>query len=327
MREVKYLSPTSIGLWKKDRTEFYLTYLADKRPPRIPQSCPMAIGAAFDAYIKSYLYGALIGSTKGTDFEFERLFENQVEVQNRDWAKKHGAHVFASYRSSGALADLLLELSAARDVQFEFKVENRVAHSACIDGVPLLGKPDIQFYTKAGERVVHDWKVNGYCGKGTTSPKKGYINLYETDGNKKGAHKEVVKLTTNGLTINGTHYMEEINEDWATQLAIYSWILGAPVGSKFVCMIDQIVAKNSGNEFPILKTAIHRNRVSDNYQEALYAQLVIIWTRIQKGPEYIFDDLSHEESAARCAVLDAHYKDVTENDDWFEGATRSHKNY
>ena len=59
MRQPEYLSPTSIGLWQKDRQEFYLYYLADHRPPRIAQNEPMAIGAAFDAYIKSYLHEML----------------------------------------------------------------------------------------------------------------------------------------------------------------------------------------------------------------------------------------------------------------------------
>ena len=56
MRMPEYLSPTSLNVWKRDQEQFYLQYLAEKRPPREPQTQPMAVGAAFDAYVKSYLY-------------------------------------------------------------------------------------------------------------------------------------------------------------------------------------------------------------------------------------------------------------------------------
>jgi hypothetical protein len=330
MRQPKYLSPTSISRWKKDRSEFYLSYLADHRPPRIPQNHPMSIGAAFDAYIKAYLHQRLFGVGADPRFKFSTIFEEQVEPQNRDWAKEHGGYVFAVYKKSGALANLMLELADADGpAQFEFTLEGRVAHSACVEGIPLLGKPDLKFVNKQGAFFVDDWKVNGYCSKSTTSPKKGYVRLFEGDGTQKGSHKDAHLMEIDGVIINIAHPLETVDIDWANQLCIYSWLLGAKVGSHFNVGIDQIVAKGSGTDFPILRIACHRNRISPEYQMLLHDEIAMIWNRIQQGPKYIFD-MSTDESEARCIVLDHFYRGYQEEHkdaDWFSEATRAHRNY
>ena len=329
MRKPKYLSPTSISKWKSDREEFYLSYLADHRPPRIPQNQPMSIGAAFDAYIKADLHSRLFGPGSDPRFDFTTLFEEQVEPQNRDWAKVHGAHVFSRYRETGALANLMLELADADGpAQFEFTLEGRVAHSACVEGIPLLGKPDLKFVNRNGRIFVDDWKVNGYCSASNTSPKKGYVRIF-TDAGKKPPHKDAHLMEVGGVLINIAHPLETIDIGWANQLAIYSWLLGAEVGSKFVVGIDQIVAKGSGSDYPILRIACHRNYISPEYQELLHDDIATIWNRIQAGPGQIFD-MEPEDSIGRCQVLDNYYKGYHENhkdSDWFESSTRQHKNY
>ena len=95
MRQLEYYSPTSLKTWKSDKREFYVRYLADTRPPRAKQTEPMAIGSAFDAYIKCYLAKCLWGSNaaKQRGFEFEKVFEEQVEEHNRDQARLHGSMV------------------------------------------------------------------------------------------------------------------------------------------------------------------------------------------------------------------------------------------
>lgn len=330
MRQPKYLSPTSISRWKKDREEFYLSYLADHRPPRIPQNRPMSIGAAFDAYIKAYLHQRLFGMGADPRFKFSTIFEEQVESQNRDWAKEHGAYVFAIYKKSGALANLMLELADANGpAQFEFTLEGRVAHSACVEGIPLLGKPDLKFVNANEQIFVDDWKVNGYCSERTTSPKKGYVRLFTEDG-QKGAHKDAHLMEIDGVLVNIAHPLEVVDIDWANQLCIYSWLLGAKVGSKFIVGIDQIVAKGSGTDFPILRIACHRNRISPDYQLLLHDQIAEIWNRINQGPEYIFDDVSRIESKSRCEVLDNYhrgYKEDHKDANWFHETTRQHRNY
>src|SRR5581483_6216669 len=110
MREIKYLSPTSISKYAEDPDEFYLNYLADNRPPRMAQTQPMSIGSAFDAYVKSFLHQSLFGVGNDPKFEFQTLFEAQVEACNRDWAMVHGKQAFDVYKKCGALYDLMLEL-------------------------------------------------------------------------------------------------------------------------------------------------------------------------------------------------------------------------
>ena len=92
MRHPTYLSPTSISLFYTDLREYYLQYLCDNRPERMPQTAPMAAGSAFDAYVKSYIYENLIG--KDPKFELSTLFEAQVESQHRDQMRILGEYFF-----------------------------------------------------------------------------------------------------------------------------------------------------------------------------------------------------------------------------------------
>ena len=286
MRQLSYLSPTSIMTYQKDKEAFYLQYCADNRPPREPQNQAMAIGAAFDAYVKAYLTTSLFGER---GFKFEEIFENQVEPHNRDWALKHGAWAFDCYKKSGALADLLMELQGAEnEPRFEMQIENRVEHLREGD-VPLLGKPDIWYIRRGiGWKVVHDWKVNGYCSPKTTSPKKGYIELYD-GGERRGFHKNIMPRLEDGLYVNRSYNLETVDVSWATQTTIYSWILGADVGEEAIVGIHQLCCKNGGeNRFPIIRTAAHRSVVSSSFQKELWGTIKEIWGRITSGN--ILDD-------------------------------------
>jgi hypothetical protein len=183
MRRPEYLSPTSLALFRKDTTEFYLNYLSDNRPPRIPQNQPMSIGSAFDAYVKSYLHTALFGVGNDPRYGFESLFEAQVEPHNRDWARDHGQYVFNQYKSAGALADLMTELRGAQgEPRFEFEAKGAVngyrePAVKRLGEVVLMGKPDCHFINNQGAHVILDWKVNGYCSPSAHSPKPGYIRM------------------------------------------------------------------------------------------------------------------------------------------------------
>jgi len=155
MRQPKYLSPSSLACFYNDRTAYYLRYLADNRPPREKQTKPMAVGSAFDAYVKAHLEKCLFGKEL-----FEELFESQVEEHNRDWAREAGKHVFDAYRVSGALKDLLIELQQSKEPPvFEGTINEEV------NGVPLLGKPDVFFINKYDAHIIFDWKVNRQCRK------------------------------------------------------------------------------------------------------------------------------------------------------------------
>src|SRR4051812_28236093 len=113
MRNLQHLSPSSIGIYEKSPDEFYIQYLADIRAPRMAQLPVMAIGSAFDAYVKSFLVEALFGKNHDPKFNLLTIFEAQVEPQNRDYCFEAGKYLFDCYKKCGALSDLMLELQAS----------------------------------------------------------------------------------------------------------------------------------------------------------------------------------------------------------------------
>src|SRR5882672_1478920 len=176
MRKIEYLSPSSIKTWWEDPKKFYLQYLTDQRPPRTEQTRPMAAGSALDAYAKSFLHQHLFGTGTDPRFQFDTLFEAQVESQNRDWAKVAGEYLFKVYEKSGAMVDLMLDLQQAIGTpKFEFEVKGivkgyREGVTRDVSGIILLGKPDIFYINKHACHVVLDFKVNGFCGNYSTNP-------------------------------------------------------------------------------------------------------------------------------------------------------------
>lgn len=323
MRAPKFLSPSAIETWEANREDYYLKYLADNRPPKILQNQPMSIGSAFDAYAKSYLVGRLFGSSK-PEFAFDALFTQQVEEHNRDWARENGLHAFESYKRSGALGVLLEELLKAKsEPRFEFAVEGT------INGVPLLGKPDVYFVSDVGARVLIDWKVNGYCAAAGAGPKAGYVNIYDGGERTKNhgvPHKDAHLHYVGGMTVNIAKFFEDVDDRWARQLAMYAWLLGEPVGSDFVVAIEQLACKPVSGSKPSIRVATHRGYVSKDFQAKLLKSAVDAWTALQNG--HIFTDLSREDSDKRCKELDIYhqaYGGDTPEDKWFEQMTRRHE--
>lgn len=332
MRTPTYLSPSSLSTFERDRKEFYLRYLADERPPKIPQTQPMSVGAAFDAYIKSYLYGRLFGKGSNPEFEFDTIFVKQVEEQNRDWALEAGKYAFKCYQKSGAIADLMIDLLAAsNEPRFEFTVNGDVSMECRVDSIPFLGKPDIYFISKNGVHMIWDWKVNGFCSKNGVSPKRGFIKIRDSwDPSERKAsrgvnspHKKAHLFDVDGVTINIGEPFEDIDITWADQLTIYGWLMGEPVGAEFVIGIEQLVCKPHEPNRPSIRVASHRGQTSPEYQKGLFDRAYKAWKIIERG--HIFDDLTLEESMAKQRVLDDYHKAFEvkdENDAWFNKVTR-----
>lgn len=302
MRVPKYLSPTSLAKWHDNQEDYYLQYLADKRPPRFPQTQPMAVGSAFDAHVKSYYHERLFGKGHDPRFEFDTIFEEQVEKHNRDWARKAGLYVFECYKTSGALNDLLYELANSKsDPRFEFTLDSE------INGVPLLGKPDLYYIHHDGSPIILDWKVNGFCSKYAKSPNKGYLRIRDgwkgvPSRNANGMHKHAQPMRINGVLINISIFLEDVEVSWAIQLSTYAWLCGAKVGSEFVCALDQIVAKPHTLDKPLLRIAEHRCLTSVEFQHKTLQQYVELWAIINSN--HIFRDLEFGVSAQRCEILD-----------------------
>lgn len=293
MRKPEYMSPTSLKCFESNRREFYLRYLSDHRPPRSPQTKPMAVGSAFDGYVKSYLYYTLFGNY-GPDDAYARdtIFEKQVEAHNREWAKDAGAWAFELYKKSGALADLMLELATSvNKPRFEFSIQDYVSGST--GSVPLLGKPDIFFINAEGCRVILDWKVNGFCAKSKTSPYIGHImcrdswlpSEFKPSQRNRMPHRECWPTPYKGIKINPTLKMEDVDDEWAAQLGTYAWLLGEEIGSQDLILGIEQLCGNPITEgvFPQLRCASHRCKSSYDFQVKLHQRYVYAWGIIQSG--------------------------------------------
>lgn len=332
MRQMQYLSPTSLTIYNEDKVKFYLLYLADQKCPRDAQTEPMAIGSSFDAFVKSYLHERLFGVGNDPRFALRTLFENQVETQNRDKAWEAGKHVFELYKQSGVLVDLMVELNASVTTpRFEFDLFGVVDHERegvekKLGAVPLLGKPDLFWTNKLGARVMHDWKVNGFYSRSGVSPASGYVRIREV-GRPYSAHRNAFPMMWKGMLINTAQTLDMVKPDWAQQLAIYMWLCGEPVGTEdCVASIDQVVCRPGVGMYPDIRFAEHRCRISKQFQLDVYDRAQKAWATITSG--HYFPELSLEDSQKRCTGFDTFHKDVMErpaeasNDDWHASVTR-----
>ena len=266
MRIPDYLSPTSVSLYYKDRSEFYVKYCADNRLPRLPQTEPMSVGSAFDAYIKNYIADRLGMPEASSDLDLDYLLTTQVEPQNMDFALRAGRDCFDQYCALGAASNLMLELEQAEKVCFEHTVQATMVDGS---GMVLLGKPDLYFWA---DDVLHiyDWKVNGYCSASMTSPNKGYVRMLAS-GSPTKTHK--IAQVIGGIDV--ANKLEDLNESWATQLAIYGWVLG---GRDLVAGIDQLACSAKG-----VRVASLRNKIGGAFQDELYARCLTVWDAVQTG--------------------------------------------
>lgn len=307
MKIPRYLSPTQLQTWLRSPEEYYLMYLADTPPPRMPQTQAMSIGSAFDAFVKSFLMQELYGRIE-PDFEITRIFESQVEEQHREWAWEHGRKLFNAYKESGALADLMLEFSGVELPRFELTVQKT------LDGIPILGKPDLCFKTKTGVPIIIDWKVNGYCSTNPTSPKAGYVRLRPDNC----MHRDCMPMEIDGITINASRYLENVDKTWAIQLATYGWLMGCSVGSVFISGIEQIVRGPQN-----LRFAAHRCLISQEFQETTWAHYQDMWKIINS--DHIFRMLTKEESQRKCELLNKQHLAYTgQHGEWLAKAVRKH---
>lgn len=327
MKQIEYLSPTSLSLWEKNKEEFYLNYLSDNRPPRMPQTRPMSVGSAFDAFAKSFLHENLFGKGHDPKFELMAIFEAQVEPQNRDWAYEAGKYCFEVYKKSGALADFMLDLQkAVGQPRFELEVRGvidgqREGISKTVGNMVFLGKPDVFYLNSEGAHVTFDWKVSGYCSK--ASPMQGYVRIRES-GKDKGCHKNAFVMNVKGVMINVAGYLNDWNKDWARQLSIYAWLCGEEVGSDFIVAIDQLAC--NADQSPVsIRVAQHRTRVKKEFQLEVFRLAQECWDIVHS--DHIFRDLPIEESKTRCQMLDGMKQALsgdTPEDQWFRDVTRVH---
>ncbi len=299
MRVPEYLSPSSLKTFYSNRDQYYKMYICDEKSPRDPQTTPMSVGSAFDAYVKSYLSEKFLG--KRPEFEFQTLFEAQVEPHNRDRALVDGKSCYDQYRQLGALADVMLDMEGCiGPPRFETDIVGFV--SGTVGSVPFRGKPDIFFLSRTGARVIFDWKVNGFYAARGHSPKAGYVRIRTNDKHNGSFHRECFLATHEGIRISASHPLETVDPDWAAQLSVYAWLLGEPVGGKYIVAIDQLACKMEYDQSRSIRVAQHRALVTQEFQEKVFKVASIAWQAIKTG--HIFFELTREESDQRCAMLD-----------------------
>ena len=310
----EYLSPSAMALFNQSEEDYYLRYIAEHKSPGEPQNKPMSIGSAFDAYCKSDLHDKLFGSKNHPNaekFEFQTIFEAQVEPQNRDWALIHGKFAFEAYKNSGAHLNLLSELMSAKsEPRFEFDLRGAInGHRdntrTTIGEVTLLGKPDVAFVNRDGNHIILDFKVNGYCSNWPVTPMPGYIALRQDNGRNEGMHKNCSPYELGCMTINIGSFLEHHKADWAAQLAVYAWLVGESIGGDFIVAIDQLACntkKSARIGFPSIRVAEHRLRVHADFQHKVFDRACQIWEIIHS--DHFFRNLSKEDSQGRCELLD-----------------------
>lgn len=264
------------------------------KPTYDPQSQPMAIGSAFDAYMKAHC----IRELRGVDM-FTELFEMSVEKQNRDWALKEGKYLFdlASSDKYGVTQGLMHNLKLSpTEPRFEFELRGTLRD------VPFLGKPDVFYSTPDALPVILDFKVNGYCAKTQTSCMAGYM-MRRPDGK---IHKDVVYGHYGVTPFNKMAPLDEMNDDWAGQLSVYAWLCGVEPGNDFLCKIMQVCGnpklftpKGMQRE---VEMADHTSMVSSDFQIKYLEIAVDIWDRVTNG--HFFRDLPLADSNAKCDMID-----------------------
>ena len=262
---IEYISPSSLKAWEYDPEAWFRQRFCGAR---YVQTQPMAVGSAFDAYVKSYVSEYLFGRV--AEFEFQGLFESQVSPEHWDFALGAGAHCFNEYKKLGSLGRLMEVLACADNVRMELQIVG------ALEGVPLLGRPDLVFSIGPVAGIL-DWKVNGYCS--VASPQPGYMSIWPGGA----SHKRYSPEGVLGACRAGLY--------WEDQLLIYHYILG----SSMPCLglIEQLVWRNG-----TCRVASFRNLLQS---DTLIQRIKRFWQHMCDG--HVFPDLSLEESHLREATL------------------------
>jgi len=273
VRTVNYLSASALRMLEQNPVEFYFRRLGPPEcaPPREQQSFPAAVGTAFDAFVKQAVAKECALACPSQEFMLREVTEQ------RDRAIAMGAQLLYGYQKSGAYKRLVEERPSSVTHDFEDFVPGTQ--------VPIRSKIDCMI-EHAGRVVPHDWKVTGANRPGQVSPTPGYCRQWDSDqpGLPKAAHEK--------WQLN----FEELDEDWATQLSIYSWAMGTPV-TEVYASIDEVIVGADGR----VRVAQFRNRISEGFQRKLVARLEDAWRRIKE--EKVVPDHIARMSLADAKVL------------------------
>jgi len=301
MRKPKFISPSSLARWEDRREEFYKIYLSDVRTEREPQVNYMATGSAFDAFVKSQIHSDIFGKsqTEGGQFDRQKLFEDQVEEHIRDEVWEMATFLWDQYQLTGAYAALLADIVASPYApEMEFTVKREV------NGVPIMGKPDLRYVTKQFVHVVCDWKVNGSYSNYGVSPVQGFqiSRFFKKEALKTETHKKYLPITYKDVEVN-QNTLDTFSKDWATQLSMYAWCLGEEPGDEeYVVRMEQIAVRPRAAGGKTVKCVTHMSRIPQMFQLGVMKRIMDCWNAIETG--HIFTDLTLEQSIEHCELID-----------------------
>lgn len=246
LKPLEYISYTSLSQWEACQHSFYQQRLSGLTLPGIEQTPQMAVGNAFDSFIKAEISRRI---HKGDDAV---LFAKLIQTMDNKHASliPIGKNTYEAYVKTGFLDNLLRE--GLDNVEIDKKV-------TLPNGVRVYIKPD----AVKGD-IPHDWKTSGYGATRNYSPKPGYDLYISPYGDVK---------------TGDPMYMEHVNEDWAKQLCLYYWGLTEDVTPrKFNGSIDLILYTPKG-----LSYARYRNPISVGFQEGYLKVLENCWRACQEG--------------------------------------------
>lgn len=256
--ELKYISYSSFKQALGCEYEFYLMRLAGMPYMPFPQTRPMAMGYAFESFVKAEI-ARLLGKLEYKN-KLAKLLEN-IQPEHQDIIAK-GHELFEEYCHCGQLKRLIDE--GVEDVELEGHAELG-GHS--IEGIvsnfgviKIFGKPDAVMV----DRPL-DWKVNGFESKWGKSPTPGYVRSF-TRGVDKGRH-EKSQLP-----------MELLDPEWATQMVFYNWLKKGAVVGPMLGAIEQVAISPTKVSF-----SSFRSSISTTFVEKIFDQLNDLWTRLKDG--------------------------------------------
>ena len=244
-KPIKYFSPTSYNEAENCELSFYLHRHSDAGIPRGEQTEAMAIGSAFDSFVK-----AEIAYSQGME-ENKNLLAELLKNVAPEHANviKAGNMLFQKYKAYGALDSLIDEgiLNVEMDITAGKKEE-----------IIWYGKPDAQL--RGG--LPLDWKVSGYFSAYGVYPKPGYSEVFTKDG-RSGRHAKVLPF-------------EQIDRKWAIQLLVYNWLFDEK--PPYRGAIDMLACKGDD-----LRIAKYRSEISQSFADEIWSESRDKWDRFQKG--------------------------------------------
>lgn len=274
-----YLSPSSLKQIEHEPNKFYLTRMAPDPWPKDPQNIAAAVGSSFDVMIKNYLINkkpGVLDSFPEKEEVFKRLldgcydeqdrnkysemnffdafFEMSVEEQHRNEAKGAGLKICRFYVE---ILPMLKTQFADVEIHRNFTLFNQF--------VPLFMKLDANVKDR-NILIPHDWKVMGYSSQ--ASPKPGYAYIVGEDGVLKPPHAKYREDIP----------FDEIDVDWASQLATYGWGMGKVPGMPFMAQIHAIVLRETG-----MRIAVYYGEITAEFQKQLIARYKKAWDSINDG--------------------------------------------